>query len=443
MCKLSFALVPILLSAQQTPSLNDILERLNRVERENAALRQEVEQLRGEISTLKGSPIQPPSVQELSERMEVQERRTEEQAATKVEASQRFPIRLSGMVLSNLFHNGPHSGGNDTPLTASRAVGRQTGGVTFRQSVIGLEFQGPRAFLGAQVKANAFFDFFDTLAETNNYYPIRFRTGGISLDWKTRSLSVVQEKPLFSQRDPTAFSYSGISPLTASGNLWRWQPQVRFEQRAALGPNSQARLQFALIQTSEEAGFDFAGRGLTFERRRPGVEGRFELAHKFDEERRIEIAPGFHASESHVSGQSPGSFLFSVDWFVAPLPKLNFSGDFWTGHNVHHFGALRQAFNVLPDGRIAAVESKGGWGQATVLLTDRLSLNAYAGIHDDRNLDILRTGIAANRSGAVNAIYKIAPNVILSLEALQIRTTYRDIGTRIHNRYDLSVAYLF
>jgi hypothetical protein len=48
-----------------------------------------------------------------------------------------------------------------------------------------------------------------------------------------------------------------------------------------------------------------------------------------------------------------------------------------------------------------------------------------------------------NRTGAANVQYRIAPNVIVSLEALQIRTTHLESGLFKNNRYDLAVAYLF
>ena len=40
-------------------------------------------------------------------------------------------------------------------------------------------------------------------------------------------------------------------------------------------------------------------------------------------------------------------------------------------------------------------------------------------------------------------MYRIAPNVFMSLEAGQIRTTYLGIGNRVNNHYDLAVAYSF
>src|SRR5262249_17857901 len=147
-----------------------------------------------------------------------------------------------------------------------------------RQTILGFEYTGSNTFLGARARGSLFMDFYEGNTENTNYYPVRFRTGGFHLDWATRTLSFVQDKPLFSQRDPDSFSYVGVSPLTGAGNLWRWQPQLRFEQRIGRDSGLQAKAQVALVETSEDVGFDFAANRLSNERRRPGIQGRFEVA---------------------------------------------------------------------------------------------------------------------------------------------------------------------
>jgi hypothetical protein len=178
------------------------------------------------------------------------------------------------------------------------------------------------------------------------------------------------------------------------------------------------------------------------ERRRPGLQGRIEYAHSFDDDRRVEVAPAFHLSTSHVSGASLPSRVFSLDWFANPWSLLEFSGAFFSGENLHHLGALRQGYVTHPSGAMDTVRSRGGWAQLSFPVTPRLTFNVFGGIHDDRDRDLYR-GIAANRTGAANIQYRIAPNVIISLEAMQLRTTYLDTGRFKNNRYDLAVAYLF
>ena len=42
-----------------------------------------------------------------------------------------------------------------------------------------------------------------------------------------------------------------------------------------------------------------------------------------------------------------------------------------------------------------------------------------------------------------NAYFRLAPNVLMGLEATQVRTMYIGQGVRINNHYDLALAYLF
>ncbi len=424
---------PLRLAAQPADVPGGVLERLARLEEDNRALRREIAELRKE------SAARAPAAME--ERLEIQERRIEEHSQTKVEAGQSFPVRLSGVLVANVFHNGRHAAGLDTPVAASRNPGRAAAGLSFRQSIVGFEYRGPATLWGGQVHGSVFFDFFDGLAEST-FPPARLRTAVLAVDWSTRSLSVGLDKPLFSRRDPSTFSYAGVSPLTGSGNLWRWQPQIRFEQRLKVSAATLLSAQAAVVQTTEESGLPAGLSTALLERRRPGFQGRLQIGHRFDETRRLEIAPAVHVSESHFAGTGLRSSLFALDFFANPWSRLELSGVFFTGQNVHHFGALRQSYFTRA-GRIEPVRSRGGWGQFSVPLASRFTLNVFGGIHDDRNSDITQGGIGVNRTGAANIMYRAAPNVFLTLEALQLRTTYLGAGTKTNNRYDLAVAYLF
>lgn len=426
---------PLRLLPQQAPELRQILERLDQLGRDNQALREEVRALREEVRALRGpSPLE--------ERLEIQERRIAEQAQTKVEASQRFPIRLAGMALFNAFLNSSRSGGVDNPVRAALTPGARIGGATFRQSVIGLEYQGPATLAGGKVRGNLYMDFFaGSSAVLNNLF--RVRTASIAIDWGNRSILAGLEKPVFNPREPTSLAQVGVSPLTGAGNLWIWQPQLRFEQRLRLAEGTQVEARLGLVQVTDPrqgAAAQYAAEG-SF--RRPALQGRFNLGHQFGEHRRFEVAPGFHLSTSHVDGASVPSRLFSLDWFVSPGSRLEFTGVFFSGRNLGMFGAPGQGIREGPGETFLPVHSRGGWGQFTINATGRLSFNLFGGQHDDRDADLKAGQIASNRAYAANLMYRLAPNVIVSLEALQFRTGYVESGSRINNHYDLALAYLF
>ena len=400
----------------------DIVARLEKLEAENAKLRGEVAELRAKVETL--IPERVP------ERLEIAERRIEEQSSTKVEAANRFPIEFSGMALFNLFANSAGAGGVDTPTTANAAVNRRASGLTFRQSIVGIRFHGPRTFFGAKVSGSAFGDFWEGNTEGTGNVPFRLRTAEATLAWERRSVSVGLMKPLISPWNPTSFATVGVVPLTSAGNLWRWQPQIRYEEKVG-----EFRLQGAVMQTSEQAGLANAALVVL---RRPSLEMRGAWVKD-----KFEFGVGGHVSTSHVTGRSVPSRIFTLDWKAQPVEKLELTGTFFNGENVHHLGSLRQSFRFLPGGAVQAVRSRGGWGQAAMTVTGRVTVNLFAGIHDDREADLVRGQNGRNRTGGANVMVRIAPNVMLGLESLQIRSLILGTGERRVNRYDLSLAYIF
>src|SRR6266404_4669317 len=241
---LIFFLLPTVLAAQQKSDLQQILERLERLERENHNLAAEVRLLREELAASRGvTTAAAPSEAPLEERLAVQEQRVEEQAQTKVEASQRLPLTLTGMVLFNAFLNGRASGGQEYPTTAAPLSSNAlVGGATLRQSVIGLKFQGPTVWGGGQVNGSLYLDLFAGTASSLNHL-VRMRVATVAIDWKNRSIMVGQDKPIVSPREPNSLAQVGVSPLTGAGNLWLWEPQVRYEERVSLGRQAGLRLQ--------------------------------------------------------------------------------------------------------------------------------------------------------------------------------------------------------
>jgi hypothetical protein len=428
---------PIL--AQTAPQLDQILAKLDRLEQENKALLQEVEALRSEVSALREQPAEttPQSAASTEQKVEVASNRVDELDQTKVGSSQRFPIRLSGMVLFNAFLNSHESGGVDYPTVAA-TPGPAHDGAEIRQTIIGLQFQGPRTVWGGTVHASLYTDFF------NSSNTLRIRTGDIGIDWKSTSIMAGVEKPIFNPRDPDSLAQVGVSPLTGAGNLWLWLPQVSVEHDFGFDPSTGVRARVGAVETHEVGPYGNAPPTTAFEADRPALEGRFNFYHKIDDRRKIEIAPGFHISTTHAGGASIPSQLVSTDWFLNPWQPLELSGVFYSGENVTNLGtgAIRQGYYFV-NGIGKAIASKGGWAQLTVHTVPRLDFHFFSGQQDDRHSDLIAGGIGKNLIFGGNAFFRLAPNVLLALEASQLRTAYIGAVTRLNNHYDVALAYLF
>ena len=439
-CRLAIVL-PIFLLRPAFPQapvdLQAVLERLDKLEDENRRLQDEIRKLRSELT----ANTSPNSSNDAAERIEVQESRTAELDQTKVGSSQRFPVSLTGMLLFNAFRNGNNSGTAEYPTVGSLARAPASDGGTLRQTVLGLKFNGPDLPGGGKASGSLYMDFFSgTTAPNNNLIHLRIAT--LDLAWKNTTISVGQDKPIISPREPQSLAQVGISPLTAAGNLWDWNPQARIEHRFSFGDGMMLRAQAGIYETTENYSAvlpqEYSG---TLERSRPSYEGRFEFS-AGKNNWRLELAPGFHLGTTHVGGRSIDSRIASFDWLLRPVSQLEFTGEFFRGQDVAGLGAL-QGFTVLESAIVKPVHSNGEWGQLAFFPASRLSFHIYAGDQSNRVADLVPNSITRNFIYAGNLIWKLAPNVRAALEASQVRTEYNGAGLRLNNHYDLALAYLF
>ena len=430
-------------ASEESATLRKILERLDRLEQQNRELTVEVGALRKELAEARTAPAGAETAKatpDLPERMDVEEHRVEEMAQTKVESSQHFPIRITGMALFNSYINS-NSSAPDVPTVVGPGSGPLTGGATMRQTVIGLDYQGPEIFGGGKVNGFLSMDFFG--ANSDPYGGgFRIRTGGIEFNWADTSVMVGQDRPLISPREPNSLAQVWVSPLSGAGNLWVWQPQLRVEQRFHLGDSNTLRAQASVFETREAYTGVPPAYG-SIQAARPSAQERVALAHNFDDTRRIEFGSGFAQSTTHVAATTVPSRVFSLDWFANPWRKLEFSGAFFRGQDVTNLGGAGTGFTLTNPYYAIPVHADGGWAQLSFLATSRLTFNLFGGEQQNRGRDLYLSDLAKNQTYGANVMYRIAPNVILSLESEQLRTTYLGTGRPLNNHYDLGVAYLF
>jgi len=430
-------LAPAILSAQTAaPDLKQILDRLDRLEQQNQALADEVRQLRQELAEVRGQPS--PAAPPLEEKVAIDQTRIDELAQSKVGASQHFPITVTGMALFNAFLNSKGSGGMEYP-TFAWPSNQATGGASIYQTMLGLEYSGPQTFLGGSVHGSVYMDFAGG-SGTPTDYGFRLRTGEIEIDWTDRSIMAGVEPPIFAPREPSSLAQVEYPPLSGAGNLWAWTPQVRFEQKIRFSDETGIQAQIGAVATDEIQPYQQSY--ISPEPARPGIEGRFNFYHGAEDGRRLELAPGFHTSTTHIDGYSVPSNLFSLDWLARPVSKLEFTGAFFSGQNLAPVGGL-EGYTLQPYGPGIAVHARGGWSQLTIPITPRLSFHFFSGIENDRTADLAPDTIGRNWVYGANFFYRLAPNVLLGPEVSQARTLYIDSSVRLNNHYDLALAYLF
>jgi hypothetical protein len=446
-----FVIVVALLAAARAPAqgqlssdaVQKILDRLDALEKQNEALLAEVKELRETVKSAQTASAAP--TERLEEQVEVHGQQIKDLAQTKISSSQRFSMSLTGMFLfdSYLF-TGPTSSGY-FPTYSTSPFGESSAGATLRQSIIGLDFSGPRLPGDGRVHGSLSMDFFAQVENAQTGYDdiFRIRRGIVSFDWKNRSVIVGQDKSLIAPLQPTSFAQVGIPPLSGAGNLWLWRPQVRYQERIPLSSATQATFEAGVLETNERYSAAYLPGNAYIEPARPAIQGRFELQHNWSEETRIEVGFGAHASESHVNGQSVPSRVFSIDALYKPLQKLELSGTIFYGKNFANLGGEPPGVTVRRDGAVIPIRGGAGWVQVALPVTSRLTFDVWAGRQANNSHDLNSYEIYRTLSYAGNVLYRLSPNVIIGFEGGKDELENYHLHQLLTNRYDATIAYLF
>jgi len=429
-------------TGQQDGVLQQILQRLDTLERQNRELLEEVKQLRQAQMPAAASGVAPLTQAPIDERVKVAETRIEEQAQTKVESSQRFPLAVNGTLLFNAFANSSNAsavfGGYGLLSGSSRS------GATLRQTILGLEFHGPGLPGGGHVEGDINMDFWAGPPVPSDNW-LRIRRAGVAFVWPTRSFFFGQDKPLISPYEPDSLAQVGVPSMAGTGNLWYWLPQIRFEQKIQLGAANGIDAQVAAVQAGGFLPVSATSASNPYPSvPRPALQGRVAFWRASGDEKTFELAPGFQITSIHVGGTTIVSQLASVDWRYSLHPKLEWKGTGFVGRNAASLGGLGNSFYADSGGSMHAARAAGGWTQLSSRLNNRVTLNAISGLENDQmGNNAYGPGISHSLSFAGNVMFHLSPNVLLSVEAqrLWIRTFGGAADT--YNHYDLALAYLF
>lgn len=444
-------LAPLLLmpmSAQnnsdQQEMLRQVLHRLDTLEQQNRELLEEVKKLKQQSQSHNAETPEPnsQSAPPLEERVKVNEERIAEQAQTKVESSQKFPIWLYGTLLFNSFYND----NKDAGYALGRyglLTGAESSGATVRQTVLGLNFQGPTLPGDGRFSGNLEMDFWSGPPGPSSNW-LRIRRAGLLFDWTNTTFFVGQDKPLISPYQPDSLAEVAVPALSGSGNLWYWLPQARLTHTFHVASHNGIDAQAAVLQTGSYLDLPaYTIPGILAGGVRPALEGRGAFWHKNGDTKKFEIAPGFHVSTDRVNGTALTSRIGSFDWLYNPFAILNVKGAAYYGEDVAALGALGNGFYLAEYGTARPVVSDGGWAQVSAPLTNRVTLNLFGGLEHDRANGIRAPGVAQTSSVAGNMMFHLTSSMVFSLEAQHLWTATFAGTPETYNHYDLAVAYLF
>ncbi|HEV3206359.1 MAG TPA: hypothetical protein VGZ28_05360 [Terriglobales bacterium] len=404
-------------------------------------------------------------VASLEESSQLLSSKVDDQFQTKVEAASKYRMRLSGIVLMNLFANHGVVDNQDFPTWAIPSfpnASSQTFGASLRQSEIGLEVFGPR-LAGARTSGNLQVDFSGGFTDTPdgvNFGLVRLRIASLRMDWKNTSIVGGQDSAFFSPLSPTSFASLAVPALGYAGNLWGWIPQVRVEHRIEFSPEQYLTLQGGIMDniTGELP-------NSTFERPPQAGEssGQPAYAARVAWTRNIFGRPltlgtaGYYSRQNWGFNNHVDGWAGMTDWSLPLGGRFSLTGEFYRGRALGGLGggigrSVLFSGNPNPFEQLRPLNSVGGWSQLKVRASGKLEFNGAFGV-DSAFADDVRAfplspsyfgaPLLQNRSALVNFIYRPRSDLLFSGEFRHLRTFDVDLGTPTAEQVNLMMGILF
>jgi hypothetical protein len=387
---------------------------------------------------------------------------------TKVESGSKYRLRLSGIVLLNMYDNRGTVDNQDFPLLAEPAqsqplfVSPSSFGGTLRQSQIKLQVFGPD-IAGARTSADVQFDFAGGFPETWNGVAkgvVRLRTGTIRLDWANTSIVAGQDRLFFAPLAPTSLATLATPALSYAGNLWSWTPQVRVEHRIVFSDHSNLMFQAGILDSLSGdipvEGYDrYPSWGELSGQ--PAYAARVSWSHRAFGQNLTVGFGGYYARQSWAFSRNVDGWAGTTD-VTLPLGKLfEFTGEFYRGRAVAGVGGgigqtvLFTGSFLDPATTLKGLDSMGGWAQLKFKPRANFEINGAIGLDNPfaselRNYNsnpIYLDSYTRNLSPLVNFIYQVRSDVLFSTEYRRLQTSVLDSGSNSANHVNLSLGYIF
>ena len=411
-------------------------------------------------------PKQTAQAASLEEEYELLSGKVDDQYQTKVESASKYRMRISGIVLMNLFSNQGTVDSIDVPdLAYPGTPGYSNGsfGATMRQSQLGFEVFGPQV-ARAKTRADLQLDLaggFEQVPNGMNFGLMRLRTATMRMDWDNTSVVVGQDNLFISPNSPTSFASLAEPALSYAGNLWSWVPQVRVEHRVPLGEESSLLFQGGILDpvsgvVPSSNSYSQAGPGESS--RQPAYGTRLAFTHNlFGQTLRAGVG-GFYGRQDYGYDRNVDAWAAMTDLEIPLGSELSLSGKFYRGRAVGGlYGGIGQSvlFSGNPQDSysgIIALNSIGGWAQLKYRPARKVELNAAFGIDNPYAQDLhyfpqpqsyAEYPLSRNRAGFANVIYRPRSDLLFSAEYRQIETNEAGMGLNGAGHLNLMMGVLF
>jgi hypothetical protein len=402
----------------------------------------------------------------LEEQYQLLSGKVDEQYQTKVESASKYRVRLSGIVLLNLFSNVGTVDNMDIPslaLVTPRGSSNGSFGATLRQSEIGLEVFGPHV-AGARTKADLQLDLgggFPVTPYGVNTGLLRLRTATMRLDWAHTSIVAGQDGLFFSPASPTSFASLAIPAFSYTGNLWAWVPQVRVERRWSVGEGSSLLLQGGILDplNGEPPVLNSYRQPDAGEMsRQPAYATRVSWGRSiFGQPLRVGVG-GYYSRQDYGFERTVDAWAGMSDWDIPLGHQLSLSGKLYRGRGLGGLGGgigrsvLFSGDPALADTAVRALNSVGGWAQLKYRPAPKLEFNGAFGQDNPYAADVrafsspqayANATLVKNRGTSANLIYRPRSDLLFSVEYRHMNTYTIDNVRYTADHINLMMGVLF
>jgi outer membrane murein-binding lipoprotein Lpp len=405
-------------------------------------------------------------VTSLEESSQLMGDRVDQQYQTKVESASKYRVRLSGIVLLNLFSNRGTTDNQDFPSYANQPSSYFSNGnfgATMRQSELGLEVFGPH-LAGAKTSGNFQADFAGGFPNASNSVDsglFRLRVASFRMDWERTSIVAGQDSLFLSPLTPTSFASLALPAFSYAGNLWGWIPQVRVERRFDLSPGQDLTVQGGFLDNlTGEPPYTQTGRlpDAGENSSQPGYAARVAWRGSLFGEPLTLGTGGYYSRQRWGFDRQVDGWASTTDWEV-PLTKwASLSGEFYRGRAIGGFGGgigrsvLFSGNPLDPTTQVRALNSMGGWSQLKIKASAKLEFNGAFGLDSPFSTDLrafpsgqsyVDPTLARNYSSLVNFVYRPRSNLLFSTEYRHLRTYHIDDENYPADQVNLMMGILF
>jgi hypothetical protein len=397
-------------------------------------------------------------VASLEESSQLLNSKVDDQYQTKVESASKYRVRLSGLVLLNLFNSHGATDNQDFPsFVTGPSTGTGSFGATMRQSEIGLEVFGP-TLVGAKTSGSLQADFAGGFPSTWNGINsgiFRLRTASMRMDWKDTSVVVGQDSAFFSPLSPTSFASLAVPALNYAGNLWAWTPQVRVEHRFQLSGDENIMIQGGILDnlTGEFPGdsyFRMPGAGELS--RQPAYAIRTSWTRTLFGQALSFGAAGYYGRQTWSSNHYVDGWAGMADWEIPLAPRLIFTGEFYRGKAIGGIGGgisrsvVYEGDPANPATPVRGLDVIGGWSQLKLKATSTLEINAAVGLDNPTTAEVRAAGnpsFVQNRGALVNFVFRPRSSLLFSAEYGHLRTLQLNAISNSADQFNLIMGILF